>query len=152
MMDPLLIDRTVMEYQKTDVDLLKFNDSNDDLPFCCYVVKVSALEQVCLLKKETDTEVWLKHFNSNSFLIIISIDVEDKYRHKTLKTSLDYLEDYEFIKCVFAELHHPGTCFSMLDIIDLVKKRPDILSINANVNLTRRWLHHRQSIQDSVIK
>jgi spore coat polysaccharide biosynthesis protein SpsF len=152
MMDPLLIDRTVMEYQKTDVDLLKFDDSNDDLPFCCYVVKVSALEQVCLHKKETDTEVWLKHFNSNSFLKIISIDVEDKYRHKTLKTSLDYPEDYEFIKCVFAEIHHPGTCFSMLDIIDLVKKRPDILSINANVNLTRRWLHHRQSIQDSVIK
>ena len=30
---------------------------------------------------------------------------------KTLKTSLDYPEDYEFIKYVFAELHHPGTYF-----------------------------------------
>ena len=116
------------------------------------MVKVSALEQVCLHKKETDTEVWLKHFTSNSFLKISSIDVEDKYRHKTLKTSLDYPEDYEFIKCVFAELHHPETCFSMLDIIDLVKKRPDILSINANANLTRRWLHHRQTSQKSIIK
>ena len=152
MMDPVLIDRAVMEYQKTDVDLLKFDDSNDDLPFCCYVVKVSALEQVCLHKKETDTEVWLKYFTSNLEINIQNIVVEDKYKHKTLKTSLDYPEDYEFIKCVFAELHHPGTCFSMLDIIDLVKKRPDILSINANANLTRRWLHHRQTSKKSIIK
>ena len=152
MMDPFLIDRAVMEYQKKDVDLLKFDDSNDDLPFNCYVVKVSALEQVCLRKKEIDTEVWLNYFTSNSDLKIHSIPCEIEYRHKTLKTSLDYPEDYEFIKYVFAELHHPGTYFSMIDIIDLVKKRPDILSINANANLTRRWLDHRHSIQAGIIK
>ena len=33
MMDPLLIDRAVLEYQKADVDLLKYDDSNADLPF-----------------------------------------------------------------------------------------------------------------------
>ncbi len=152
MMDPVLIDRAVLEYQKANVDLLKYDDSNADLPFNCYLVKVSALEKVCQQKKETDTEVWLKHFTANSDLNILNLEVEDHYRHKILKTSLDYPEDYEFIKCVFAELHHPETCFSMLDILDLVKKRPEILSINANVNLTRRWLHHRQSIQDRIIK
>ena len=116
------------------------------------MVKVSALEQVCLHKKETDTEVWLKYFTSNLEINIQNIVVEDKYKHKTLKTSLDYPEDYKFIKYVFAELHHPETCFSMLDIIDLVKRRPDILNINANSELTRRWLHHRQTSQKSIIK
>ena len=152
MMDPLLIDRAVLEYQKADVDLLKYDDSNADLPFNCYLIKVSALEKVCQQKKEIDTEVWLKYFTSNTFLKIRNIDIEDEYRHKTLKTSLDYPEDYKFIKYVFAELHQHGTTFSMLDIIDLVKKRPDILSINANANLTRRWLHHRQTSQKRIIK
>ena len=111
-------------------------------------LKYLLLKRVCLQKKETDSEVCFKHFTSNPDLKISSIDVEDKYRHKTLKTSWDYQEDYEFIKCVFAEFHHLGTCFLMLNIIDLVKNRPDILSINANTNLTRRSLHHIQSIQE----
>ena len=142
MMDPVLIDRAVMEYQKTDVDLLKFDDSNDDLPFCCYVVKVSALEQVCLHKKETDTEVWLKFFTSNLEINIQNIVVEDEYKHKTLKTSLDYPEDYKFIKHVFSELYRQYTVYSILEIIDLVKRRPGILNINANPELTRRWKSH----------
>ena len=152
MMDPLLIDRAVLEYQKADVDLLKYDDSNADLPFNCYLIKVSALEKVCQQKKETDTEVWLKYFTANADLNILNLDVEDHYRHKILKTSLDYPEDYEFIKCVFSALYQPDTIFSMLDIIDLVKRRPDILNINANVDLTKRWLQHRQTLLQGAIK
>ena len=152
MMDPFLIDRAVLEYQKADVDLLKYDDSNADLPFNCYLIKVSALEKVCRQKKETNTEVWMKYFTENSDLNILNLDVEDPYRHEILKTSLDYPEDYEFIKCVFSALYQPGTIFSMLDIIDLVKRRPDILNINANVDLTKRWLQHRQTILQGAIK
>ena len=152
MMDPLLIDRAVLEYQKADVDLLKYDDSNADLPFNCYLIKVSALEKVCLQKEETDTEDWVKHFTLNPDLKISSIDVEDKYRHKTLKTSLDYPEDYEFIKHVFSELYRQDTVFSILEIIDLVKRRPDILNINANSELTRRWRQHQQRFQKGFVK
>ena len=152
MMDPKLIDRAVMEYQTSDADLLMYEDSNNDIPFGCYMIKVTALEKVCQQKKETDTEDWDKHFTSNPDLKISSIDVEDKYRHKTLKTSLDYPEDYEFIKHVFSELYRQDTVFSILEIIDLVKRRPDILNINANSELTRRWLYHRQTSQKSIIK
>ena len=116
------------------------------------MIKVTALEKVCQQKKETDNEDWDKHFTSNPDLKISSIDVEDKYRHKTLKTSLDYPEDYEFIKHVFSELYRQDTVFSILEIIDLVERRPDILNINANSELTRRWLDHRQSTQESIIK
>ena len=146
MMDPKLIDRAVMEYQKSDADLLKYDDSNDDLPFNCYLIKMSALEKVCLKKNETNTEVWLKHFTLNPDLNIHTIDVEDEYRHSTLKTSLDYPEDYEFIKRVFAELYQPNTVFSILDIINLVKKRPDIMNINANPEMIRRWRNHQHTV------
>ena len=146
MMDPKLIDRAVIQYQKSDADLLKYDDSNDDLPFNCYLIKMSALEKVCLKKNETDTEVWLKHFTSNPDLNIHTIDVEDEYRHSTLKTSLDYPEDYKFIKRVFAELYQPNTVFSILDIINLVKKRADIMNINANPEKIRRWRNHQHIV------
>ena len=142
----------MLEHQKADVDLLKYDDSNADLPFNYYLIKVSALEKVCLQKEETDTEDWVKYFTSNPDLKISSIDVEDKYRHKTLKTSLDYPEDYEFIKHVFSELYRQDTVFSILEIIDLVKRRPDILNINANSELNRRWRQHQQRFQKGFVK
>ena len=65
MMDPTLIDHAVMEYQNSDADLLMYDDSNNDIPFGCYMIKVTALEKVCQQKKETDTESWDKYFTSN---------------------------------------------------------------------------------------
>ena len=152
MMDPKLIDQAVMKYQNSDADLLMYDYSNNDIPFNCYLIKMSALEKVCLKKNETDTEVWLKHFTSNPDLNIHTIEVEDEYRHSTLKTSLDYPEDYEFIKRIFAELYRQDTVFSILEIIDLVKRRPDILNINANSELTRRWRQHQQRFQKGFVK
>ena len=144
LIDPLLIDRAVEEYDKVNADLVMYDDSNNNIPFNCYVLRVSALEKVCELKKETDTEVWLNLFTIHMFKIH-SIIVEDKYRHNSLKTSLDYPEDYEFIKKVFGELYDPDRVFSLPDVIDLANRRPDILSINANPELLKRWRGHQIS-------
>jgi len=144
LIDPLLIDRAVEEYDKVNADLVMYDDSNNNIPFNCYVLRVSALEKVCELKKETDTEVWLNLFTTHMFKIH-SIIVEDKYRHNSLKTSLDYPEDYEFIKKVFGELYDPDRVFSLPDVIDLANRRPDILSINANPELLKRWRGHQIS-------
>ncbi len=147
LIDPVLIDRAVSEYEKSSADLVMFDDSNNDLPFSCYVLKVSALEKVCNLKKDTDTEVWLKYFKFNKLFVISEIKVEDKYRHTSLKTSLDYPEDYEFMKRAFDELYDdPDRVFSLLDIIDLVNRRPDILAINANPELLKKWRDHQISV------
>ena len=144
LIDPLLIDRAVEEYDEVNADLVMYDDSNNNIPFNCYVLRVSALEKVCELKKETDTEVWLNLFTTHMFKIH-SIIVEDKYRHNSLKTSLDYPEDYEFIKKVFGELYDPDRVFSLPDVIDLANRRPDILSINANPELLKRWRGHQIS-------
>jgi len=144
LIDPLLIDRAVEEYDKVNADLVMYDDSNNNIPFNCYVLRVSALEKVCELKKETDTEVWLNLFTTHMFKIH-SIIVEGKYRHNSLKISLDYPEDYEFIKKVFGELYDSDRVFSLPDVIDLANRRPDILSINANPELLKRWRGHQIS-------
>ena len=105
MLDPELIDQVVLEYHNSEVDLIKFDNSDDDVPFDCLVVKVSALDKVCRQKKAKNTEVWLKYFTSNPEITVREIVVEDIYRHSGLKTSLDYPEDFSFVQCIFRELY-----------------------------------------------
>ena len=88
----------------------------------------------------------MRHFLSENNIKIHSIEVEDKYHCGFLKTSIDYPEDYEFMKRVFAELYEPGSIFSLLDVIKLVKEDPTILEINATENHLKRWKNHRLSI------
>ena len=51
LIDPQLIDRAIEEYDKENADLVMYDGSNNNIPFNCYVLKVSALEKVCELKK-----------------------------------------------------------------------------------------------------
>ena len=46
--------------------------------------------------------------------------------------TLDYIEDYHFIKCVFEKLYPINPLFQLQDIITLLKKNPDLLKLNAN--------------------
>ena len=44
--------------------------------------------------------------------------------------TLDYPEDYEFIKRVYEELYPQNPEFTLEDILDLLKKKPEIATIN----------------------
>jgi spore coat polysaccharide biosynthesis protein SpsF (cytidylyltransferase family) len=135
------------EHIEKNVDLTMFNNMQKKLPFNCYVVKTNALEKVVNNKTAHDTEVWLKYFLSDNEIIIHTIDPGKKYCHSSLKTSIDYPEDYEFMKRVFDELHKPPKVFSMLDIIDLVNRKPYILDINSNPYLLDRWCGHQEFVK-----
>lgn len=130
LVDPLFIDRTVEEYEKTNADLIRF----DLLPRGQGLngIKVSALKEVCEIKTETETEVWGDYFTRSGRFTFHSPQVEDVYLHPTLKTSIDYPEDYEFLKMIFDELYMQGRIFSLLDVIDLVDRKPELLAINSH--------------------
>ena len=144
--DPILVDYAIKEYNKIDSDITFYDNKNRDLPFQCYVIRTSALKKVIYMKKETDTEVWLKYFLSNSNFKINAIDANESYHNEFLKTSIDYPEDYEFLKIIFAKLYEKNKIFSLLDVIELVKNNPEILKINANPLLLKRWANHRRAL------
>ncbi|MES2796595.1 MAG: glycosyltransferase family protein [Bacteroidota bacterium] len=63
--------------------------------------------------------------------------------------TIDYQEDYEFIKRVFEELYQENNSFSCEDIINLLNTKPDILQINqkyAGVNWYRNHLNELTTI------
>lgn len=60
---------------------------------------------------------------------------------KSYRFTIDYIEDYEFIKTVFEELYPTNPTFSCDDILDLLHKRPDIYDINAK-HAGEYWYRH----------
>jgi spore coat polysaccharide biosynthesis protein SpsF len=54
-------------------------------------------------------------------------DMSQKHRW-----TLDYEEDYQFLKRVFEELYKEGQIFYMEDVLDLVKRKPEVYALNVN--------------------
>ena len=65
----------------------------------------------------------------------------------THRFTIDYLEDYHFIKAVFEELYPVKLDFSCQDIIDLLGKRPDIMAINAAYAGVNWYRHHLNELK-----
>lgn len=130
LVDPKFIDQIAQALVSTDADLVRMTK----LPLGQGPngVRVSALQRVCLIKAETETEVWGKYFSGSGELNLYDLEVPEQYCHATLKTSLDYPEDYEFLKRVFAELGDSGNLFSLSEVIDLVNRKPQLLEINSH--------------------
>ena len=147
LIDPEIIDRAIRIYNIKNSDLTYYSTGNNDVPFNCYIIKVDALRKVCKLKNQIDTECWFRFFSSLDDITINEIDVEKTLRHPRLKTSLDYQEDYEFIKRIFDNLYNVNNIFTMKDIVNHVKKNSSILSINANDDLLKRWRRHQKETQ-----
>jgi spore coat polysaccharide biosynthesis protein SpsF len=130
LLDPIFIDMIIDEYERTNADLIRMTRLPPGQG--PYGVKVAALEKVCELKDETETEVWGGYFTESNFFHYHDASVEQQYLCSGLKTTLDYPEDYEFMKRIFDALYSPGKIFSLADIIDLVKKKPELLEINTH--------------------
>ena len=129
LVDPVHIDQIVDTYESTGADLI----TASQLPAGQrpYGIKVRALKKVCEIKAETETEVWEDYFTKCEMFKTLELEVDSEYRHPNLKTSLDYPDDYEFLKRLFSELYVPDRMFFFKDVLALVARQPEILSINA---------------------
>jgi spore coat polysaccharide biosynthesis protein SpsF len=73
----------------------------------------------------------------------------------THRFTLDYPEDYEFIKRVYEELYPQNKFFGLDDILNLLKKKPEIRNINekyAGVNWYRNHLDELKTISKEQTK
>jgi len=69
--------------------------------------------------------------------------------------TIDYQEDYLFIKRVFEELYPTNKSFSCADILDLLNRKPEIYQTNAGyagVNWYRNHLNELKTIQPEQTK
>lgn len=131
--DPKLIDKTIEAITKTGADFLKWEGLPLGASPCG--IKVEALKKVCHMKNETDTETgWSRYFTDTGIFRVEILRVEDKELNRPeVRMTLDYPEDLKFAKEIFNRLYSPGKIFTLVDIMRVLEKEPELAEINRGV-------------------
>lgn len=61
--------------------------------------------------------------------------------------TIDYPEDYEFIRRVYDELYHKNPKFSLTDILKLLEEKPEIKKINEKYNGVNWYRNHLNELK-----
>jgi spore coat polysaccharide biosynthesis protein SpsF len=65
----------------------------------------------------------------------------------THRWTIDYIEDYKFIKAVYDELYHKNPIFNIDDILELLAEKPEIKMINEKYNGVNWYRHHLDELK-----
>ncbi len=161
LIDPSIIDKVILYYinniKKYDfVSNLhppSYPDGND-----VEIMSFKTLEQSWLnAKKEFEREHTTPYIweNPDKFRIG-NVGWETGLDYSmTHRFTIDYKEDYEFVKRVYDELYHQNDRFGLNEILDLLEKKPELKKINqmyAGVNWYRNHLSELKTISPEQTK
>lgn len=117
------------------IDLIKGDEPDfayiEGLPIGCavYGIKTKALQLVCEVKKEIDTEIWGPLINRPEIFKVKSLVVNEYFTKPKLRLTNDYFEDYMFMKKIFS--HFPNKhCPSLYDVFQVLDQHPEYFLIN----------------------
>ena len=149
LVDPEQVDQVAELLLESSADFVKC----DGLPFGGAPVGISAdaLFKVCVSKEASDTATgWSNFFTDPAKFKQKTLVIDDEeLRHPEIRMTLDYKEDFEFFKAVFAELYSPGNPVRLRDAIKLIVSRPDIRKINSGLDETY-WAHFNSQLPASL--
>jgi spore coat polysaccharide biosynthesis protein SpsF len=124
-----------LEYANRVVDDIKSKRSDftfyEGLPLGCAVsgIKTKALEVVCSVKKEVDTEIWGPLINRPDIFSVSKGEVDPYYKRPAIRITNDYLEDYMFLTAIFQHFDASATP-SLLQVLKLFDEKPELLKIH----------------------
>ncbi len=153
LIDPAIIDRVFEVFLQNDYDYVSnlhpatYPDGND-----VEIMRMEALQtawreaQRPLEREHTTPFLWENpdRFRIGNVRWETGLDYSMTHRW-----TIDYPEDYTFIRAVYEELYPRNPCFGLQDILDLTERRPDIFALNsryAGVNWYRHHLHELKTI------
>ena len=126
--DPHYIDSIIQTLKETNADYVTYRGL--PLGITAHGIKFEALKKVWELK-EGVAEVWGGYFTETGLFNVVILEPEDDFRYPDIRMTLDYPEDFQFFKEIFARLYRPGEIFTLQEIITLLKKNPQIMMINS---------------------
>lgn len=96
-----------------------------------YALKTKALQTICKVKNEIDTEIWGPLIHKD-FFNVQEIKVEDDYRCELVqRLTLDEIDDYHLIRNIYKNVE--GEVLDILDVYDYINANPEISYINKDV-------------------
>jgi spore coat polysaccharide biosynthesis protein SpsF len=156
LIDPHIIDKVLEFYiQHVDFDFVSnlhpasYPDGNDVEVMSTNALKLSWQSAVSKMEREHTTPfIW---DNPDKFKIGNVLWESGKDYSMSHRFTIDYEEDYLFIKRVYDELYNDKTIFSLNDILNLLERNPEIIEINkkyAGVNWYRNHLDELKTISE----
>lgn len=161
LIDPNVIDK-VLNYYLNNSDKFDYvsnlhpatyPDGND-----VEIIRIEALKNAWenakleLEREHTSPYLWE---NSNKFRIG-NVEWETRSDYSmSYRFTIDYKKDYNFIKQVYDELYPVNNIFTLQDILDFLKRRPEIKKINeeyCGVNWYRNHLDELKTITSNQTK
>jgi len=143
--DPEIVDKVISLYEKnSDVDFV----SNDKVPTYPFGLNVELMPKRTLeaLLPISKNPIFYEYFISLYIYehpeIFTSVGLELD-RPNLLRWTLDYAEDYEFVKQIYSHLYKPDKVFHMRDILDLLKEKPDLGKINSMYDTKLAYLKYQ---------
>lgn len=138
--DPEYADKIVETYTQTNADLIRALN----LPHGAfsYGIKPEAFRKIVEIKDQTDSEVWGRYFTDTDLFQVYDLPIENEFHaQSSLRMTLDYPEDLEFFKAVFAHLYQPGRVFTLDEILRCLRAHPEIVEINRHCAAAfyKRW-------------
>ena len=130
--DPEYIDRTMDHHADGGYDFTR----TEGLPLgtAGYVVTRAAMRRACDLKAETNTEIWGPLFTDTGQFKCGLLKVDNRaVSWPTLRLTVDTPEDFTLVTQIFEELYQPGRIFPLHEIVNLCRRRPDLVAINSGV-------------------
>lgn len=161
LIDPAIIDKVILYYinNRNKYDFVSnlhppsYPDGND-----VEVMSFKALENAWINSKKdferehTTPYIWENPDKFRIGNVILETGLDYSMTHRF---TIDYKEDYEFIKRVYDELYEKNNIFSINDILELLEKKPEIKKINqmfAGVNWYRNHITELKTITPEQTK
>lgn len=115
----------------------------DGLPIGCavYGLRPEALRTICEIKKEVDTEIWGYLINRPEIFNVYKVEVDNSLRKDKLRMTTDYIEDYQFIRKIYAYFES-SVLPSYQDVLSLLEEKPELEKIHQ---------HRTQAVLDGEI-
>ena len=129
--DPVFMDKMVDFFEENIADFVFCEDLPEGIQ--TYLIKMTAMKDAIERKDENDTEIWGGYLNRPDLYKVFKYRVrEPLYNHPEWRLTLDYPEDYELFKRIFAELYEKDRLFTFTDLMMLLEEKPEIMKINEN--------------------
>jgi spore coat polysaccharide biosynthesis protein SpsF len=153
LIDPMVIDKVLQLYidNAGSVDYVSnlhpatYPDGNDVEVIGMKALQKAWQEATNLFEREHTTPyIWER---PNIFRLV-NLEWESGLDYSmSHRWTIDYPEDYSFIKAVFEELYPQNSNFSLGDILELLRVRPELMKLNASYAGVNWYRHHLKDLK-----
>ena len=148
LIDPAIIDQVIAHYihHESEFDFVSnlhpasWPDGNDVEIMPMTVLEEAYDEATRPLEREHTTPfIWER---PERFRIGNVVQAGGRDLSMSHRFTIDYEEDYRFIKAVYEELYPSNPLFGLREILELLERRPDIFEINTSMAGVNWYRHH----------